>query len=305
MKKNDPSRLLSGPKNQVNNTGVILNADGSPKSAMQASIDARKLLRINGLCRFLLLENESIAGNLTLAVIQCLSYPDQYTVRRITKICHRILETVAFSPQYSDLLSRQMFNQVVTNIVTEPKWMVGLEWEMINVLRDIYCRLVLGQSLQPGGQGAAIQQTNVGQSPNHFEQTKAVNDPLHGGGILEFASQVPRQTLADIPGIGVANVEQLDAKLRSKRSAKDQKDIIRDLLRVASDNVRDILQASSGSSEAGIFGRAGTNESLLHLKSREAVVPNLPEKLVTRSQIERQSKPNEDPPHSLNLFHVQ
>uniref|UniRef100_A0A7S2YM48 Uncharacterized protein n=1 Tax=Entomoneis paludosa TaxID=265537 RepID=A0A7S2YM48_9STRA len=304
MKRNDPSKLVTGPRNQVNNEQGILNADGSPKSEMQASIDARKLMRINGISHFLLLENEGIAGNLSLAVIQCLGYPDAYTVRRITKICHRVLETVAFAPQYTELLAGQMFNQAVKNIVSEPKWMVGLEWEMINVLRDIYCRLVLGQALQAGGQGAAIQQPFVGQNPNHFEQTKTVNDPLHGGGILEFPSQIPRKTLAEIPGIGGPTVEQLEAAMRSKRSAKDQKDVIRDLLRVASDNVREMMQANGEGAAAGIFGRAGEEESLLHDKSREAIVPSLPEKLVTRSQIEKLNRKEEEP-QGLALFHIE
>jgi hypothetical protein len=80
----------------------------------------------------LLLENEQIAFNLTLTVIQCLSYPDAYTCRRITKICHRILEAVAWSPLYSQVIGQQMFTQAVKNIVAEPKWMVGMEWDMIN-----------------------------------------------------------------------------------------------------------------------------------------------------------------------------
>lgn len=300
IKRNDPSKLLAAPRNQVNKGDVLVNADGSPKSELQASIDARKLLRINGLCHFLLLENEGIAGNLTMSVIQCLSYPDAYTVRRVTKICHRILETVAFAPQYTDLLAQQMFNQALKNIVTEPKWMVGLEWDMINILRDIYCRLVLGQVLQAGGQGPAAQQPLL--DANHYEQSKTVHDPLHGGGILEFASQVPRQTLADIPGIGLSGVEQLDASLRSKRSAKDQKDCIRDFLRVASENLREVMHGNCN--EGILLTRAGKDESLLHTRSRQVVVPALPEKLVTRSQVEKKIR-REEEPQGLALFHIE
>lgn len=132
LKRNDSSKLSSGPNNRLNEEGVELNADGTPKSPDQYLIDGRKLLRINGLCHFLLLENEQIAGQLTLAVIQCLGYPDAYTCRRITKVCHRILETTSWSPQYSQLLGQHMFTQAVKNVVTEPKWMVGMEWDMIN-----------------------------------------------------------------------------------------------------------------------------------------------------------------------------
>ncbi|KAL7566569.1 hypothetical protein ACA910_000637 [Epithemia clementina (nom. ined.)] len=311
-KRNDTSTLFTGPKSKIYmDDGKELNADGTPKSEHQSSIDARKLMRINGLCHFLLLENESIAGNLTLTVIQSLGYPDEYTVRRITKICHRILETVAFSPQYTDLLGRQMFSQAIKNIVTEPKWMVGLEWSMINIVRDIYCRLVLGQILLPGGQGAAAQQPNIGQSKDQYEQAKTVDEPLHGGGILQYASQVPRQILADIPGVGASMVEQMEESLRTKRSAKDQKDAVRDILRVASDNVKDMFLSTTGGAEslgaaAGIFGRAGENESLLHTKTKQSAVPALPEKLVTRSQMERKNRAtNLEQPEGLSAFHIE
>jgi hypothetical protein len=98
-KKKYSSGLYAVPKNQVGHSeGVQVNADGTPKSEIQASIDARKLLRINGLNHFLLLENEGIAGNLALTVIRCLGYPDAYKVRRITKICHQILEQLLSLP---------------------------------------------------------------------------------------------------------------------------------------------------------------------------------------------------------------
>lgn len=142
VKRNDPTILMAGPSGRINDDGVPVNADGTVKSPDQVRSDARKLLRINKLCHFLLLESEVIAFNVTLTVVQCLGYPDAYTCRRITKICHRILETVAWSPLYSQILGDQMFSQAVKNIVTEPKWMVGLEWDVINGT----CRAVLLRS---------------------------------------------------------------------------------------------------------------------------------------------------------------
>jgi len=303
-KRNGATKLVVGPRNLINNDGVQLNANGTPKSAHQASIDARKLLRIHGLCHFLLLENERIAGNLTLVVVQCLGYPDAYTCRRMAKVCHRILETVAWSPQYTQLLGQQLFTQTVKNIVTEPKWMVGIEWDMINVIRDIYCRLVLGQTMQPGGQGAGLQQPSVLQNPNQFEQAKTVDRPLQGGGILVVASDLPRQILASLPGIGVAAVERLEQQMKSKRSAKDQKDVIRDLLRDAADQLKETNPSSSvnsGGAAASIFDRAVEEESLLHMYTRKNVVPDIGGgKLVTRSQAEKAArKQNEQEPEGM------
>ena len=112
-KKNDPS-LVSG-----------INADGSSRTLVQLHSDARRLLRIDKLCHFLLLENEQIAGYLVLTLIQCLEYPDAYSCRRCTRIIHRVLETVAWVDRYTELLGHRLFAVVVKAIITEPKWMVG------------------------------------------------------------------------------------------------------------------------------------------------------------------------------------
>jgi len=169
-----------GPPNRF--TEGKINADGTPRSENQTAIDARKLARISAMCNFLFLEHEQTAGFLTLTLIQCLEYPDAYTCRRVTKICHRCLETVAWHPRYEELLGTQMFSAAVKNVVVEPKWMVGIEWDMINVVRDIYCRLVCGQIVQPGGQGAGLQQPTLANNPSTYEQAKTADRPLQGGG---------------------------------------------------------------------------------------------------------------------------
>jgi exportin-5 len=286
-RKNDDSRLSTGPSTRFTDDGINVNADGTPRMADQDVLDAKRLLRINGLAHFLLLENEHIAGNLCLLVIQCLGYPDAYTCRRITKICHRVIETTSWTPQYSQLLGQSMFQQAVKNIVTEPKWMVGMEWAMINVARDIYCRLILGQVLQPGGQGAAAQQQALQENayPPCFEQSKTYDRPLLGGGILTVPSEYPRQTLVSLPGITAAAVQQLETSMKEKRSAKDHKDLLRDLLREASLHWK--AQHGSNTSNmaaaaTSLFDTAVEGESLLH--RRDIVIPDLPEKHVTLGQ---------------------
>lgn len=222
VKRNDSSKVTVGPRSRVGGHDGPVNADGTPRDENSVAVDARRLLRISSLCHFLFLEDEALAGSITLSVIQCLEYPDAYTCRRCTRICHRILETVAWSPRYTALLANQMFLIATKNIVTEPKWLVGLEWDMINLLRDIYCRLVLGQILQPGGQGPGLQQPKDPTNPMQFEQSRFADRPLQGGGILVAPSGVPRQILASLPGMDTRAVEELESNLTRKRNAKDQ-----------------------------------------------------------------------------------
>lgn len=293
-KKDNATILQRGPSNMSGGGSTQLNANGTKKLPFQSALDARKLLRINGLCQFLLLENERCAGSLALASIQCLCYPDAYSCRRMIKVLHRILETVAWSPLYSELLGQHMFGQAVKNIVVEPKWMVGMEWEMINLIRDVYCRLWLGQWLQFGGQGSSHQQPVVQDA---YEQTKVADKPLHGGGILTSRSPLPRRILAALPSIGEDRMQQFDELMMAKRSAKDQKDILRDLLRAAADQQRNSTTNTTQTAD-GLFSKAVLEESLLREKSRAKAVPDIPEKLILRSSVG--AKENENQPTGLN-----
>lgn len=288
-----------GPPNRF--TEGLINADGTPKSENQAAIDARKLARISAMCNFLFLEHEQTAGFLTLTLIQCMEYPDAYTCRRITKICHRCLETVAWHPRYTEFLGSQMFSVAVKNVVVEPKWMVGIEWDMINVVRDIYCRLVCGQIVQPGGQGAALQQPTASTSPLTYEQAKTADRPLQGGGILTTPSVLPQSVLLSLPGIRPEMIEQLNLDLKSKRASKDQKDFIKDLLRIAADNYSIAHPESLGIDS---LDRATKKESLLHSNT---VVTEIGDPIATdpssKKISSRKSKVAKQP-NSLNAFHI-
>lgn len=166
--------------------------------------------------------------------------------------------------------------------------MVGVEWEMINLVRDIYCRLVLGQWLQFGGQGTAMQQTIT---TGKFEQTKAVNDPLQGGGILVEPSNIPREVVASLPGVGVDGVIQMESSLKTKCSAKDQKDAIKDILLIAADQL-----AKDFNPLADTFTKANFEESLLHTKIKPKHVPDIPEKLVINSKQHATATTEEESP---------
>lgn len=353
VKRNDSSKLRVGPRNRFEGGDGPINADGTPRDGKQIAVDARKLLRISSLCHFLFLEDEVLAGALTLSIVQvcphnfdrvflvllltfsllifqCLEYPDAYTCRRCTRTCHRIIETVSWSPRYTPLLVNQMFLVAAKNIVTEPKWLVGLEWEMINLLRDLYCRLVLGQTLQPGGQGPGLQQPKDQSNPMHFEQAKFADKPLQGGGILVEPSNLPRQILASLHGLDVNAVEELEHSMIRKRSAKDQvramswrclararqssstpyavhqskcfqpqKDVLRDLLRVAAEQSAQL----DGGRGNGVFDRAVKEESLLGQKFGKVAVPDIPEVLVTQSMMNKEAAKNKpDSPEGLAAF---
>ena len=293
MKKGDASKLSSGPVTRFNSgSATRLNADGTPRGENEAALEARKMLRINEMCRFILLSDERVAYSLASAVVDALEYPDAYTCRRCTKICHRILEACAWDARYTQLIGSRMFGKAVKAVVTEPKWMVGIEWDMINLIRDIYVRLVLGQTLLPGGQGPAIQQPKDSTNPHAFEQAKNADKPLIGGGILCTPTDLPREIFAGLPGIGVDKVRQLDADMSQKRSAKDQKDALRELLRVAAENLKQV----EGTPADSVFGRAKESEGLLGQHIKRDWVAGDSDKLVTASMVRKQKEAHADEP---------
>jgi hypothetical protein len=80
-------------------------------------------------------------------------------------------------------------------------------------------------------------------------------------------------------------IRQLDADLKEKRSAKAQKDLIKDFLLVAADQWKENDPNSRNSISIGLLDR--TEESLLHHGGRGKVdVGDIPEKLVTVSQLQ-------------------
>ena len=98
-------------------------------------------------------------------------------------------------------------------------------------------------------------------------------------------SDMLRQILLSLPGIGIDFVEEFERSMKRKRASKDQKDIIRDMLRVAADNLKEMNPTSANAATSGLFDRAVEEESLLHYKTQQNAVPDLPEKLVTHSQM--------------------
>ena len=113
-----------------------------------------------------------------------------------------------------------------------------------------------------------------------------MNQPLSGGGILTTPSELPRQVLLSLPGCTPEIVSTFEANMKQKRSAKAQKDFIRDLLRIAADAMP----------PSWSMDRAKNEESLLHATSRAPVVPNLPEKLVTHSKLLKEQRYLADQP---------
>ena len=137
-----------------------------------------------------------------------------------------------------------------------------------------------------------MQQPRDPTNSAQFEQTKVVDKPLSGGGILPTPSNFPRLVLLEI-GMSQDDIVTLEKNLTEKRSAKEQKDIFRDIF------------AAKTKVQKGNLERAGEEEGLLHQNSRKPEVEALPEKLLTYSMVKKKKEKKADyfdGPWHGNLF---
>jgi len=269
-KEFDTAKRGGNAKPVVNSKHIAnanVNADGTVRDGNSAISEARNVVRIDALASYLL-TTDAVAGPVVMTTIACLSYPDAHTCRRAIKISHRILETCASEVKYEAIFA-QMFEACIKNILMEQRWMAGCEWDLIALVRDIYCRLVMGQSLTPAGQGPGLQcACEVGI----FQQPKSYGKPREGGGVLAKPSDAPRQLLSSCPGKSPLLVMEFEKQLNAKRSAKDQKNTFRDFLLVSSE----LIKKNEGAGvDNGVFGRKDAGEqSVLQRQTKSDIEQN-------------------------------
>ena len=119
----------------------------------------------------------------------------------------------------------------------------------------------------------------------------------------KVANRAPRKVPSQIREL---RIRQLEDDMQRKRSAKDQKDFIRDLLRVAADEWSEAHPTAPGSSltgGGGVLDRAVGAESLLH-RDKAADVQDIPETLITQSMMNKKNRANEDGPEGLGAFEL-
>jgi hypothetical protein len=86
-------------------------------------------------------------------------------------------------------------------------------------------------------------------------------------------------------------VLEMEKSMTLKRSSKEQKDVIRDLLRLAADQLK---VSESKDDSLGMFSRATESESLLSQHVRKPLVSDLPEKLLTFTMVKKAEEREQD-----------
>ena len=219
-----------------------------PRAPGLAREAAAKRQHADTLAKFLFLGNPSIAYPLAGTVTAALLWPDGVQCRKAITAAHRMVGCTYAEPLFEPLLGTHLMQTAVYALVTEPKWLAGLEWDLLNLARDLYCLLAIGlapdrltyavASAQGGGGGATSPRGSGGGS----------GIPAH-----HFTAVVgrPRAVLLQLPGVGPPQVATLDAALSQATDAKAQKDAMRDVLRAASEAIHAQDPAASSLAQNG------------------------------------------------------
>ncbi|ETV94109.1 hypothetical protein H310_12125 [Aphanomyces invadans] len=190
---------------------------------IEAMIDAKTVVDVESahpkhvvvesdrILREFIVSSDGITRQLVQVLVGILGYSDTLSCRRATGLLDRLVSVLFAQPQYHTLFGKDVFTSALVVLLAHFHDVDdGLKWEVINLLRNIYCRLTLG--LLP------------------VEECKGF-DPLHQpvkpDSDLCFA---PRAILASLHGVQPHEIAALEASLRSHHSVKTQKNFVKEFL---------------------------------------------------------------------------
>lgn len=214
---------------------------------------------------FILLQSSALPFSIGALLVQIIGWKDTLSCRKAALLGEKLVNMLHSDPRFNTLLGRDVFSVSLEALLHEHAGHVkedGLKWELINLARNIYCRLALG--LVP------------------VEECKGIdpcNQPLRPASSL---CMLPREILQSLPDVTLAQVEALDVFLREKHSMKTQKNAFKELLEgpmLAIRQQKALLLASGGaSSPLALAAAAGV------IGESKKQIQDLPEKLVIQAK---------------------
>ncbi|GAB9466786.1 Exportin-5-like protein [Globisporangium polare] len=209
---------------------------------------------------FILLQSGSLPFSIGALLVQIIGWKDTMSCRKAALLGEKLVNMLHSDPKFNAMLGRDVFSVSLEALLYEHVGHVkedGLKWELINLARNIYCRLALG--LVP------------------VEECKGIdpcNQPLRPASSL---CMLPREILLSLPDVALAQVEALDVFLREKHSMKTQKNAFKEFLEVPMLAIRQQKALASGSASPLAAAALGSGDSTKQIQ-------DLPEKLVIQAK---------------------
>lgn len=218
---------------------------------------------------FILLQSATLPFSIGAILVQIIGWKDTLSCRKAALLGEKLVNMLHNEAKFNSLLGQDIFTATLEALLHEHVGHVkedGLKWELINLARNVYCRLTLG--LIPVDECKGIDPCNQPVRPAHM------------------LCMIPRGILLSLPDVSPAQVEGLDLFLREKHSMKTQKNAFKEFLEVPMLAIKQAKALASGASSP----IAGDGKK----------IQDIPEKLVIQSkEYEAATKLHET--HNANL----
>nr|CCA14349.1 exportin5like protein putative [Albugo laibachii Nc14] len=161
---------------------------------------------------YTLYESKTLPGLFGQILIEIMCWKDTQSCRKAVGLADKMVTCLHERQEYHFLLGDSIFKAALKSLFLDNAAVKedGLKWELINLIRNCYCRLVLG--LNPVHECKGI-------DPAH-QPTKPANELCLS----------PRGILASLPEIQSSDLDALDTFLREKHSIKTQKIAFKEIL---------------------------------------------------------------------------
>lgn len=208
---------------------------------------------------FILRESRTLPFAVGAVLVQLICWKDSATCRRAVLLADKLVNMLHSEPALAEYFGRELFSAALQGLLGEHPGHEkedALKWELINLARNIYCRLTLG--LVPVDECKGIDPCNQPERP------------------AELLCSLPRDVLLSLHGLTPELVADAERALRGNLSIKSQKNVIKELLEVPMQALKSARASSTGlEGMAGLF--AGNDSAAKRIQ-------DLPEKLVLTSK---------------------
>ena len=221
------------------------------RTAGAAADAAAKRDKADALAHFLFLGDPAVAYPLAGVVNAALLWPDGQACTRALSLAHRMVGVCAGQPHYEPLLGTHLMHAAVFALVSSPKWLEGLEWDVLNLARDLYCLFAIGLASDKLCYAVASTRGAAGgraETPPDPAVEAAAEAALRRQ--LSPVAGRPRAVLLSVGGVSAEAVSVLDrALVVTCTDTKGQKEALRELLLLAS--AEGLTTAAAGGAAAG------------------------------------------------------
>ncbi|OQR92763.1 exportin-5-like protein [Achlya hypogyna] len=161
--------------------------------------------------RDFVLASPPLTHGLVGLLLGAMTFTDTLSARRSAVLLDRLVTLLYLRPEFGILLGKEVFTAALAALLQHFYDVDdGLKWELVNLLRNVYCRTTLG--LLPVDECKGIDPVNQPRKPD------------------DQVNPWPRHILLGLHGVETSHVVELEAALRQHPSLKAQKNLVKEFV---------------------------------------------------------------------------